>query len=118
MKVARSATVWISRRLPSTAAIGGSHAEVKPSFAASRILEVHGERMIKRTFDPGFRIDLHRKDLNLALEGAKALNLALPATALAQQLFGACAANGAGGLDHSALVRALEIMANHQVAEG
>ena len=87
-------------------------------LATSRILELHGARMIERTFQPGFRIDLHRKDLNLALEGAKALNLALPATALAQQLFGACAANGAGGLDHSALVRALEIMANHPVAEG
>ena len=87
-------------------------------LATSRILELHGARMIERTFQPGFRIDLHRKDLNLALEGAKALNLALPGTALAQQLFGACAANGAGGLDHAALVRALEIMANHQVAEG
>lgn len=87
-------------------------------LATSRILELHGARMIERTFQPGFRIDLHRKDLNLALEGAKALNLALPGTALAQQLFGACAANGAGGRDHAALVRALEIMANHQVAEG
>src|ERR671932_88657 len=84
-------------------------------FASSRILEVHGERMIKRTFDPGFRIALHQKDLNLALEGARSLGLSLPGTALAQQLFSACVANGAGGQDHSAIVRALEIMANHQV---
>ncbi|MBY0298118.1 MAG: 2-hydroxy-3-oxopropionate reductase [Methylobacterium sp.] len=85
-------------------------------LATSRILELHGERMIARRFDPGFRIALHQKDLNLALEGARSLGLSLPATALAQQLFSACVANGLGGADHSALVRALEIAGNHQVA--
>ena len=85
-------------------------------FAASRILEVHGERMIKRTFNPGFRIGLHQKDLSLALAGARALGVALPQTAGAAQLMQACAANGMQDLDHSALVRALEIMANHPVA--
>ena len=85
-------------------------------FAASRILEVHGERMIKRTFDPGFRIGLHQKDLNLALAGARALGVALPQTAGAAQLMQACAANGMQDLDHSALVRALELMARHTVA--
>ena len=87
-------------------------------FASSKILEVHGDRMVKRTFDPGFRIELHQKDLNLALEGARALGLALPSTAIAQQLFSACVANGGAAWDHSALVRALEIAGNHQVAEG
>jgi 2-hydroxy-3-oxopropionate reductase len=85
-------------------------------FASSRILEVHGERMIKRTFAPGFRIGLHQKDLNLALNGARALGLALPQTAGAAQLMQACAANGMQDLDHSALVRALELMGNHEVA--
>jgi 2-hydroxy-3-oxopropionate reductase len=87
-------------------------------FASSRILEVHGERMIKRTFEPGFRIGLHQKDLNLALQGARALGVALPNTANAAQLMQACAANGMGDLDHSALVRALELLANHEVAKG
>jgi 2-hydroxy-3-oxopropionate reductase len=87
-------------------------------FAASRILEVHGERMIKRTFNPGFRIGLHQKDLSLALAGARALGVALPQTAGAAQLMGTCAANGLQDMDHSALVRALEIMSNHQVAPG
>jgi 2-hydroxy-3-oxopropionate reductase len=87
-------------------------------FASSRILEVHGERMIKRTFNPGFRIGLHQKDLNLALQGAKTLGVSLPQTANAAQLMQACAANGMADLDHSALVRALEIMAAHQVAPG
>ncbi|MGJ7498368.1 2-hydroxy-3-oxopropionate reductase [Variovorax sp. RT4R15] len=86
-------------------------------FASSRILEVHGERMIKRTFDPGFRIALHQKDLNLALAGAKAIGVALPQTANAAQLMQACAANGWDQLDHSALVKALELMASHEVAK-
>ncbi len=85
-------------------------------FASSRILEVHGERMIKRTFDPGFRIALHQKDLNLALSGARALGLSLPNTATAQELFNACAARGGSDWDHSAMVRALELLADHEVA--
>ncbi len=85
-------------------------------FAASRILEVHGERMIKRTFNPGFRIALHQKDLGLALAGAKAIGVALPQTANAAQLMQVCAANGWDQLDHSALVKSLEHMANHEVA--
>jgi 2-hydroxy-3-oxopropionate reductase len=84
-------------------------------LATSRILEVHGERMIKRTFDPGFRIELHQKDLNLALQGAKSLSLSLPNTATCQELFNACAANGGAAWDHSGLVRALELMANHEI---
>lgn len=84
-------------------------------LASSRILEVHGERMIKRTFAPGFRIELHAKDLNLALEGARSLGVSLPNTASAQELFNSCSANGGAKEDHSALVRALERMANHEV---
>jgi 2-hydroxy-3-oxopropionate reductase len=87
-------------------------------FAASRILEVHGERMIKRTFAPGFRIQLHQKDLGLALQGARELGVSLPQTAGAAQLMQTCAANGMAELDHSALVRALELMAKHEVAAG
>ncbi|WP_423601255.1 2-hydroxy-3-oxopropionate reductase [Roseateles sp. MS654] len=84
-------------------------------FASSRILEVHGERMIKRTFNPGFRLALHQKDLNLALQSAKAMNLALPNTANTAQLMQAAAAQGWDQLDHSALVRALEVMGHHEV---
>jgi 2-hydroxy-3-oxopropionate reductase len=84
-------------------------------FASSRILEVHGERMIKRTFNPGFRIALHQKDLNLALQGARALGVALPQTANAAQLMQSCVALGLGQADHSALVKALENMAQHKV---
>ena len=88
-------------------------------FASSRILEVHGERMIARKFDPGFRIELHQKDLNLALQGARALGVSLPNTATCQELFNACAANGGAGWDHSGMVRALELLANHEIsAEG
>jgi 2-hydroxy-3-oxopropionate reductase len=86
-------------------------------FASSRILEVHGERMIKRTFDPGFRIELHQKDLNLALASARALGLSLPNTATAQELFNACAAHGGRAWDHSAMVRALEMLANFEIGQ-
>jgi 2-hydroxy-3-oxopropionate reductase len=85
-------------------------------FAASRVLEVHGERMIRRTFEPGFRIRLHRKDLDLALTAARQLGLSLPGTATAQQLLNACAAHGGDGWDHSAMVKALELLAGHDVA--
>lgn len=85
-------------------------------FAASRILEVHGERMVKRTFAPGFRIELHQKDLNLALQGAKSLGISLPNTATAQELMNSCAAHGMGQLDHSALCQAIERMSNHAIA--
>jgi 2-hydroxy-3-oxopropionate reductase len=84
-------------------------------FANSRILEVHGERMVKRTFAPGFRIDLHRKDLNLALTTGRQLGVALPNTATAQELFNTCAAHEGGNWDHSAMVRALEIMSNFEI---
>ncbi|HEX7388058.1 MAG TPA: 2-hydroxy-3-oxopropionate reductase [Castellaniella sp.] len=86
-------------------------------FASSRILEVHGERMIKRNFDPGFRIKLHQKDLNLALSTARQLGLSLPSTAVAQELFNACAAHGGDAWDHSGMVRALELLANHEIGE-
>lgn len=84
-------------------------------FAGSKILEVHGERMIKGTFDPGFRISLHQKDLNLALNGARELGLNLPNTANAQQVFSTCAAIGGSGWDHSALIKGLEHMANFSI---
>jgi 2-hydroxy-3-oxopropionate reductase len=84
-------------------------------FANSKILEVHGERMVKRTFAPGFRIALHQKDLNLALGTAKALGISLPNTATAQELFNACAAHGGSGWDHSAMVKALELLADHKI---
>jgi 2-hydroxy-3-oxopropionate reductase len=86
-------------------------------FASSRILAVHGERMIKRTFNPGLRIGLHQKDLNLALQGARTLGVSLPQTAHAAQLMQACAAQDWDQLDHSARVKALEPMANHEVAQ-
>src|SRR5688500_9441160 len=86
-------------------------------FASSRILEVHGERMVKRNFDPGFRIELHQKDLNLALESARALGVSLPNTATAQELFNACVAHGGKAWDHSAMVRALETLANHEIGQ-
>ena len=86
-------------------------------FASSRILEVHGERMVKRTFDPGFRIALHQKDLNLALSSARALGVSLPNTATAQELFNSCVAHGGAAWDHSGMVKALETLANFEIGQ-
>jgi len=86
-------------------------------FASSRILEVHGDRMVKRTFDPGFRIELHQKDLNLALNSARKIGVSLPNTATCQELFNACVAHGGKAWDHSGMVRALENMANFEIGK-
>ncbi|WP_282606824.1 2-hydroxy-3-oxopropionate reductase [Pelagibius sp. Alg239-R121] len=124
-KVANQIVVALNIEAVAEALVFASKAGADPSkvrqalmggLASSRILEVHGERMINRTFEPGFRIELHQKDLNLALQGAKTLGVSLPNTATAQELFNSCAANGGSGWDHSGMVRALELMANHKVA--
>lgn len=126
-KVANQIIVALNIQAVSEALVFASKAGADPAkvrqalmggFANSRILEVHAERMIKRTFAPGFRVRLHQKDLALALAAAKDLGVALPNTALAQQMFSAVAAAGGGDLDHSALVKALEGLASHPVAEG
>jgi len=110
----------VAEALVFAAKAGADPAKVRQALmgglATSRILELHGERMVKRAFQPGFRIRLHQKDLNLALQAGRELGVALPNTASTQQLFAAASAAGAGGLDHSALVKALEILANHKVA--
>jgi len=86
-------------------------------FASSRVLELHAERMINRTFDPGFRIRLHQKDLNLALGSARELGLSLPNTAIAQQMMSSVSAHGGADLDHSALVRAIEGLGNFAIPD-
>jgi len=85
-------------------------------FAQSRILEIHGQRMIERNFEPGFRTRLHQKDLNLALQAARSLRLSLPGTSIVQELLNGVAAQGGSDLDHSAIVLALETLANHKIS--
>jgi 2-hydroxy-3-oxopropionate reductase len=125
-KVANQIIVALNIQAVSEALLFASKAGADPAkvrqalmggFASSRILEVHGERMVKRTFAPGFRIELHQKDLNLALQGAKALGVSLPNTATVQELMNSCAAHGGSALDHSALCQAIERMSNHQIAK-
>ncbi|HZN46523.1 MAG TPA: NAD-binding protein, partial [Ramlibacter sp.] len=110
----------VAEALVFAAKAGADPAKVRQAlmggFASSRVLEVHGERMIKRTFAPGFRIALHQKDLNLALQGARSLGMALPQTAIAAQLMQACAALGLSQSDHSAVVQALETLAQQSLA--
>jgi 2-hydroxy-3-oxopropionate reductase len=125
-KVANQIIVALTIEAVSEALVFASRAGADPArvreallggFASSRVLEVHGERMIKRNFAPGFRVELHQKDLNLALENARSLGVSLPATALARSLFSACEAHGGGREDHSSMVRALELLANHEIGQ-
>ncbi len=109
----------VSEALVFAAKAGADPAKVRQAisggFAASRILELHAERMLKRNFDPGFRVRLHQKDLNLALSSARDLGVSLPNTAVAQQMFASVSAHGGGDLDHSALVQAIEGLANFSI---
>jgi 2-hydroxy-3-oxopropionate reductase len=123
-KVANQIIVALNIQAVSEALVFASRAGADPAkvraaisggFAASRVLELHGERMIKGSFDPGFKIKLHQKDLNLALSSAKALNLALPNTAVVQQMFASCIAHGGAEQDHSALIQATEGLAAHSI---
>jgi 2-hydroxy-3-oxopropionate reductase len=124
-KVANQIVVGLTIEAIGEALLFASKAGVDPAkvrqallggFASSRVLEVHGERMIKRNFEPGARVELHQKDLENALAGARAMGVSLPCTAIAQQLFNACKAAGGARWDHSAMVRALEMLAGHAVA--
>ena len=124
-KVANQIVVALTIEAVGEALLFASKAGADPSkvrsallggFAQSRILELHGQRMIERSFDPGFRVQLHQKDLNLALQSARSLGLSLPNTSTAQELFNAVAAHGGSELDHSAMVLALENLANHKIS--
>ena len=77
-------------------------------FASSRVLEIHGERMINRAFEPGFRVELHQKDLNIALSNAHALGINLPNTTATLELLNTCTAQGDAKLDSSVMIRSLE----------
>jgi 2-hydroxy-3-oxopropionate reductase len=105
----------VSEALTFASKAGADPAKVRQAlmggFASSKILEAHAERMINHTFNPGFRIRLHQKDLNLALSSAREMAMALPSTAIAQQMFSAVAAQGGSDLDHSAMVKAIEMLA-------
>lgn len=123
-KIANQIIVALTIEAVGEALLFASRAGVDPArvrqalmggFAASRVLEVHGGRMIERAFSPGFRIELHQKDLNIALSGARALGVSLPNTAATQELFNACVAYDGAKLDSSALVQALERLANHEI---
>ena len=123
-KIANQITVALTIEAVGEALLFASKSGVDPSkvrqalmggFASSRVLEVHGERMIRRLFEPGFRIGLHQKDLGLALSGSRTLGMCLPNTASTQELFNACIADGGVNWDSSALVRVLEKLANHEI---
>lgn len=84
-------------------------------FAQSRILELHGQRMLDRNFEPGGKVRLHQKDTEIAMTSARELGMYLPGTALISHLWNAIAAQGGLDWDHSAVVKVLETMSNTEV---
>jgi 2-hydroxy-3-oxopropionate reductase len=123
-KVANQVVVALTLGAVSEALVLASKAGADPvkvreallgGFAQSKILELHGERMLKRNFQPGFRVRLHQKDLNIALQVGRELGMSLPNTAIAQELFNTVCAEGGSDLDHSAMIMAIEKLANHKV---
>lgn len=123
-KLANQIAVALNIQAVSEALVFASKAGVDPQkvkdalmggSAQSKALAVQGQKILDRNFEPGFRIELHQKDLNNALNSAKALNVSLPNTANVFQAFNSCFANGIEKEDNSALVKILEQMANCQV---
>lgn len=109
----------VSEALLFASKMGADPARVREAlmggFASSKILEVHAERMLKGAFEPGFRVELHQKDLNLALSAAREKHVTLPNTSTTQELFNACAAMGGSQWDHSALIKVLEHLSDHSI---
>ena len=126
VKACNQMVVAINYAAVSEALVLGAKAGVDPDkivqvlsggLAASRVLELKGPGMIAHQFQPGFRIDLHRKDLGIALASAQASAVPVPVTALVGQLFEALAAAGRGDLDHSALVTVYEELARFNIGD-
>ena len=80
-------------------------------YAQTRVMDVRGPKLIKGEFEPGFKSKFHYKDLNIIMEAARQLNVPLPATAVAHELFSALMASGRGDLDHSAVINIIEDLA-------
>jgi len=102
----------------------GSKAGVDPAaivealgggLAASRVLEMRGAKLLARDFEPGFKLDLHAKDLAIVLETAREIGVVLPGTVVVDKLFHAEQSRGHGGADNSTVVRALEVLAEHAI---
>lgn len=124
VKACNQVVVAIHYAAVSEALVLGAKAGVAPDkilqvlgggLAASRVMELRGPTMLEHNFQPGFRVDLHRKDLGIALATARERQVSLPTTAIVSQLFEALAAAGHGGLDHSALLTVLEGLAGTRV---
>jgi 2-hydroxy-3-oxopropionate reductase len=87
-------------------------------LAGSAVMEAKKEKFFSHDFEPGFRIELHHKDLGIALAAGREYGVALPVTAIVDQMFEVSKARGRGDRDHSALLTLLEEAAQHEIGEG
>ena len=102
----------------------GSRAGVAPQkllevlsggLAANRVMEVKRDKLLKHDFEPGGKVEFHRKDLRIAFEAGREYGVPLPATAVVYQMFEALMAKGRGGWDHSSLLALIEDLARHEI---
>ena len=84
-------------------------------LAANRVMEVRGRNFLERDFTPGFRVDLHHKDLGIALASARDCGAVLPLTAAVEQMLQSLRRNGHGAEDHTALLCAVESLSGHRI---
>jgi 2-hydroxy-3-oxopropionate reductase len=126
VKACNQIVVALTIEAVAEALVLGSKAGVDPAkildvlgggLAANRVMEMRRRNFLEHDFTPGFRVDLHHKDLNIALESGDAFGVALPATSLAQQMLRTLRAKGHGADDHSALLTVIEEWADHRVGE-
>jgi len=124
VKACNQIVVAVTIEAVSEALVLGSKAGVDPAcildvlgggLAGNRVMEVRRRNFLEHDFTPGFRIDLHHKDLNIALESGDAYGVPLPATGLVQRLMETLHARGQGGEDHSALLSLAEELAQHRI---
>jgi 2-hydroxy-3-oxopropionate reductase len=124
VKACNQVVVALTIEAVSEALVLGSKAGVDPAtiievlsggLAANKVMEVRGRNFLEHDFTPGFRIDLHHKDLGIALQTAREYGVALPNTATVDQMLQALRSNGRGDRDHSALLTLIEDLAQHTI---
>jgi|SRR5215204_147302 len=127
VKACNQIVVALTIEAVSEALVLGSKAGVDPAkvievlsggMAGNKVMEVRGEKFLKHEFDPGFKLELHRKDLGIALAAGREYGVPLPVTGIVDQVLEALVAKGLGAKDHSAILTFIEDLAQHKIGEG
>ena len=124
VKACNQIVVGLTIEAVSEALVLGSKAGVEPSkildvlsggLAGNKVMEVKRNKFLQHSFDPGFRVELHHKDLGIALAAGREYGVSLPVTAIVDQMLQALKAKGRGDRDHSAILTSIEDLAQHEI---